>query len=1339
MKTTPPGKKPVRRRRPRNHALLVALRIGVALAIVVIACFIAGVFVIRSGWFQEKVRERIIAEIEKSGGARVEMGSFLFDWEHLMATVSPLVIHGTEPAGEAPLFKADAVSLGLRVISMMERKIDLAWLRIERPAVRIVFYADGSNNLPGPRDRNPWTEDLLNFAVRRYDVDNGVLVYDGRAIPLTVHGERLRIGMSYERRGPLYRGELSTRTRIVARGVPPFEVETSAAFVLQKSRIEISRLHVATQNSHADLSGVLIEPRAPHGNLSLTSAISVKEAVEIFGLPVAPTGSAAFDGRMIVGFARPMDFEMNGRLTARGLGYTRGQVQINGAEFRADVRMDRHQFELSDISLAAQGATVTGRAVLSDWRQFHFGGDLGGVNLRTAARMASGKSIPWDGTVSGEFSIDATLPERSAKAQAALEITPAPQGAALAGRINASYDQSSGELLLADSRVSTAATEVEASGVVGRTLRVRAQSKNLDDLLPVLALASENAPKELPLKLAHGEASFQGTLTGPLNNPAASGNLTISSASVQGHAFDRFSGEIRADRNSVRIEKAMLARGATVIEGSAEKTGDAIAAQVSIRGAQLSEIVKEAGSSFEISGTASGTAQVSGSLKRPQAEISAEILNLAAFGEQLDRVRAKVHYSPEQMDVSAGEAEEGAAKATFTGAFSHPPDDWRNGEIRFTVATPGVSLAQIKTLVKLQPSLSARVDGTASGTLRLIKGAPEIASISGRANAHSVAWDRQPLGDISASAETHGADLAVRANAQVRDIRIDAQGSWRLQGDDPGSATLRISRASVASVSNVVLAGGPLEGSVPPFDGFIEGASASVSVALRKPLDFRAELTIPVFRISPQPKQTLRLGVQAQELVVENSEPVVIGITSREARVRSAEFKARDTNIEANGAVSFDAKTPSDLGVRGSINLIILQLLNPDLVARGSAAVQASVRGSLKDPQISGRMELKRASLYLGDLPNGVDNVNGSVIFDRNRATIETLTAETGGGTLSLSGFLGFGTPLLYRLQAEAQKVRVRYPEDVSVTFNSNLALNGTSDASTVSGQITLMRASFTPRADISRVLAQVVRPVPTSATSSEYVRGMQFDVRILSDPSFELQTSLARNLQAAVDLRLRGTPLRPALLGTASVNEGEVEVYGNRYTVNRGDVRFVNPVRIDPVLDVDLETRARSVTVNIAIAGTLQKLGVNYSSDPPLQPREIIALLAVGRAPTGAGALNPEAASTDSSTLVQAGGGLIGQAISEQLSSRWQRFFGSSHVKIDPTVTGAEYLPQARLTIEQQVSKDVTLTYITNLNRTQEQIVQIEWDFSKKWSAVAVRDADGLFGVDFQYRKRFK
>jgi translocation and assembly module TamB len=257
-------------------------------------------------------------------------------------------------------------------------------------------------------------------------------------------------------------------------------------------------------------------------------------------------------------------------------------------------------------------------------------------------------------------------------------------------------------------------------------------------------------------------------------------------------------------------------------------------------------------------------------------------------------------------------------------------------------------------------------------------------------------------------------------------------------------------------------------------------------------------------------------------------------------------------------------------------------------------------------------------------------------------------------------------------------------------------------------------------------------------ASPNDYLRGMQFDVRVASAPNFELQTSLTRDVQSEVDMRLRGTPRQPLLLGSIAVDAGQVQVFGNQYSINRGDIRFTNPIRIEPVFDLALETKVSGVTVNISFTGTMDKLKTNYSSDPPLEPSKIIALLAVGRNPSQ----TADSASTQaggSTNFVGAGGSLLSQAISEQLSSKLQRFLGASRVKIDPTMTGIDNTPQARLTFEQQVSKDVTMTYITNLNYTAEQIVRLQWDLNRNWSAIAVRDANGLFGIDFQYRRRFK
>ena len=189
--------------------------------------------------------------------------------------------------------------------------------------------------------------------------------------------------------------------------------------------------------------------------------------------------------------------------------------------------------------------------------------------------------------------------------------------------------------------------------------------------------------------------------------------------------------------------------------------------------------------------------------------------------------------------------------------------------------------------------------------------------------------------------------------------------------------------------------------------------------------------------------------------------------------------------------------------MRGNIDLVILQLINADLAAQGVANLQVSIRGSLQDPTVTGRLQLSKASLSYSDLPYVVDNADGSITFDRNRATIERLTAQTGGGTITFTGSLDFGasldsgTALVYRLQAEARQVRVRLPQDLSATFDASLRLTGASDASTLSGAVTLNRASFNPRSDLGQLLAEASAPTPVPTAPNEYLRGMQFDVRI--------------------------------------------------------------------------------------------------------------------------------------------------------------------------------------------------------------------------------------------------
>jgi translocation and assembly module TamB len=82
---------------------------------------------------------------------------------------------------------------------------------------------------------------------------------------------------------------------------------------------------------------------------------------------------------------------------------------------------------------------------------------------------------------------------------------------------------------------------------------------------------------------------------------------------------------------------------------------------------------------------------------------------------------------------------------------------------------------------------------------------------------------------------------------------------------------------------------------------------------------------------------------------------------------------------------------------------------------------------------------------------------------------------------------------------------------------------------------------------------------------------------------------------------------------------------------------------------------------------------------------------------------------------------------------------FGVSQLKIDPAFSSGSVMPQARVTIQQQVSGAITFTYTQDLSQTNTQIIRAEWALTPRFSAVATRDENGVFGIDFLYKKQFR
>jgi translocation and assembly module TamB len=304
---------------------------------------------------------------------------------------------------------------------------------------------------------------------------------------------------------------------------------------------------------------------------------------------------------------------------------------------------------------------------------------------------------------------------------------------------------------------------------------------------------------------------------------------------------------------------------------------------------------------------------------------------------------------------------------------------------------------------------------------------------------------------------------------------------------------------------------------------------------------------------------------------------------------------------------------------------------------------------------------------------------------------------------------------------------------------NASLDLNGTAQRSMLVGSITILRTGFNPQSDFSSLLARSSEPVETPAARGGPLGGLNYDIQIQTAPDIQVRSALTQDINLEANLRLRGTVSTPALQGRINITQGQVLFAGTKFTISQGSIAFYNLVKVEPIINVDLETKVRGADITLTIAGPLSKLTFTPRSDPPLQLDEIVAALATGQTPASDPTLLARQSTSPSSWQQMGATALLGQAIASPVTGRLQRFFGVSRLRIDPALPGIEYNPQARLSLEQQLTPDITFTYITVVNSSNPQVVRVEWDLNKRWSVVALREENGLFGLDFFFRKQLK
>jgi len=1336
------------------------------LRLLLLFCVFSAACLLILGWyvttdsFQQVVRRRVISALEKATGGRVELGQLHTIPFRLRIDARNLTIHGREGADQVPYLHIDRLQAEVKIISLLSTTIGLHSLALEHPVMHVMVYPDGSTNQPLPPVGTAFSqkpiEQLFSLSASHVELHHGELQWDETKIPLDFDGRDVSLVLNHLLLRQQYQAQLSLGS--VATRIAPYSEfvwRADASVLLARDHAEISTLNVASGKSAFHFQGRVADFHNPQISGDYRGTLDLGEWAAVIPQLEFRKGSAQFEGK---GSWSLRDFSTQGTLQAKDVDWANRNVRMQNGRLAAAFTITQQRLHISAIRANLLGGELQGDVDVANWQSSleppsparghvlgsvptgslqrgSVGLQLSGFPVAPAVSFLSTKKLPLErlnpvGAASGEITMLWVGSIHDAEAQIKLNIVPPAQPAAgqlaLRGQMDGVYRGSRDELEVNQLHLFTPASEITASGNLSASssLKLTFQSHAVREWNPLLQ-AAYGSP-DLPFTV-RGWANFSGSVSGRLSAFSVNGNLEVydfettlaATGQVPGRVvhWDALTTSVQYSTSNFSARNGALIHGRTVAhfdlstvlsEGTLQDNSP-FNLHVDLLNADIAEVAQLAGSSRSLSGILNLSGTLAGTRGDPHGDGHVEILDAAAYGVPVPAVRSDLRLAHHELQFNnlagtlydAPVSGSAAINTAFTG-------------FRLNLAGQNLDLTRFPQLHSDRITVSGRADFAVRAS-----GAAQQPSIEAHVHLRDLAFDQERAGDFFLDATTRGRQLEVQAHSDFEQAELKIRGNVGLERDFPADLSFDFRHLDVDSLLNAYLRGKVTGHS--PLAGAIQ-----VRGPLRTPRDLMVSAQI----------QTL--NAELEHVQLQSVEPIRFEIADRVLRLESFHVTGSGTDFTAHGTAQLAGPRALDLHLEGAVNMSLLHTLNPKLSARGTLGVKLDANGTVADPVLQGRIEVKDTFLNHDDFPSGLSDLKGILLFDRNRIQIESLTGTSGGGSVTLTGSGTFQNGVfLMDFGATAHDVRLRYPPGVSSTANADLRLTGSTSSALLSGNVVVNKLAVTPGFDFGAYLEKSVRSVAVVQHDSLESR-LKLDVHVTTTPELQMQTALAK-LSGSADLRVRGTADRPVIMGRAEVLEGEISFNGTKYHIDRGDVTFSNPARTEAIIDLQASTRVRDYDITVTLSGDVSKtngLKSTWRSEPPLPEADIITLLALGRT-------REESAAQQSSGTFGMGGEisnvLINEALNSTINSRLQRLFGASRIKIDPQglASATNVVRGPQVTIEQQVASNVTVTYSTNVSVASQQIIQVEYNVTRNVSVVALRDQNGVVSFDIKIRQR--
>ncbi|HVO57144.1 MAG TPA: translocation/assembly module TamB domain-containing protein [Dongiaceae bacterium] len=1323
----------------RHVGLVLGVKVALALAVLIIF--------FGSGGGNPLIRRLAIRKLNTLTGGQSEIRNISIQWLSLQATVHGLVLHGKEPSGTEPLFAAEEIRAGLRIDSFWGRKVSLTSLTIREPHLHVRVEKDGSTNIPVTQRKpgKPLQDTLLDLRIRRVELLQGWVLYNDVKTPLAVEGRDLHLTLNAggNMDQPLYSGALDWKNlEFTSKRFLPLPVSASTQFAVSRQGFTLEQGIFDIGTSRFDVHAEMTDFHAPQWNYRYRAWVNLVDFRKTLRAPLTPTGRVDLRGE---GTLLGGELRGTGSYAGSDIVLTYDVFRQGGLRSTGSYRFDKDALEIPDFAAYAFGGSVKGRVTMKiPGLEFRAQTRIDGIRVSQLLPALDRPGFPvdrlhWDSILTGN------TVETWKGAFEHFEISgetqwDAPDDVAsghipVAASITFAYKYDPQLLTLDEAEFSTPSNQIRASGSLGHRdsqLDLHVQSSELeafDDLIQSIQGVAAGTPEEVAPRI-RGAANWDGKMTGPLAGPTFSGHVHGEHIAYAKLRFDSLDADVIYSPDELSVTRGRLRTGNmdAGLEGKLDLDGwgfgpdSTWTAEANLEKVPIDSLLALAGEKYPIEGLLTGSFHGHGTRSEPALTGLFDLAEGKAYGLAFNRLRGQLNVQPDEARVNNAELrifapgkEAGRGAGIVTGSFGYQISTKTINADLVGAALPLENFEKIQSpRFPIAGQFTFRLK--ASGPVRAPSGEGSIRVVDFRVGS-------EIIGSFDGELNSDGRQAKLQIHSAMTGGGLS--GGYTLGLADPWPLSGKV------QLQNIVL--DPFLLTALHMEHISGHGTADGEVGVEGNLK-QPESIVMDARFS-------RLLMNYANVQLENSGPVHFRSSKDEINIDSATFKGTDTNLQIAGGVRFTGRRTVNLNLNGALDLRLLSGFVPDLDARGPAQINAAFEGTLDRPRITGKVHIDNAQARAMDFPTGLSGIKGDLIFDASRLFFENVSAQVGGGSLSINGSVYYADrPIRFDISTQTSGVRIRYPEGMSWQVAGGLRLTGTPDGGVISGRVQIARVNLTGGLETAGALIGGTGASGPS-TSSRFLRNLQFDIEAVSTPDARMEWPNAE-LEADANLRVRGTWEHPILLGHIHVLSGDLFFHGSRYRVARGDLNFANPFQLNPDINVEATTTIQQYEITLNFSGPANKLNLSYRSDPPLPSNDIITLLALGQTSTE-GEVRSGGTGSAATGMSPGASAILSEAISSQLGGRLEKLFGITRLRVDPGLagvgtTGSEQNAAARITVEQQITRDLTITYVSNVSSTQQQVIQVEYNVNRNVSIVALRDQNGTFGIDVKIKKRF-